>query len=164
MDITNAFNTQQRYAFLKEVKKHFSALAPLCAQFYTHESDLVIHGGDGKQRVLKSRSGQQQGDTLGSLLFCLGIHPHPGGGARTVAGAAHPRHLRRRPRGGPRRHRVWRRRSCSSAPSCLSNVLLEPCFPTSDTKEEATHCAARALLRSALPAEFIRMRAPACAC
>ena len=26
-------------------------------------------------RVLKSSSGQQQGDTLGSFLFCLGIHP-----------------------------------------------------------------------------------------
>ena len=75
IDVTNAFNTQHRYAFLKEVHTHFPALLPLCEQFYTHESDLIIMGKDGKVCVLKSRSGQQQGDTLGSFLFCLGIHP-----------------------------------------------------------------------------------------
>jgi hypothetical protein len=74
-DIGNAFNSQHRYAFLKQVHEHFPALLPLCAQFYAHESDLLIWGKDGKLRVLKSRSGQQQGDTLGSFLFCLGIHP-----------------------------------------------------------------------------------------
>ena len=75
IDVSNAFNTQHRYAFLKEVHEHFPDLLPLCAQFYTHDSDLLIWGKDGKLRVLKSRSGQQQGDTLGSFLFCLGIHP-----------------------------------------------------------------------------------------
>jgi hypothetical protein len=44
-------------------------------QFYRHESDLLVFGADGKLCKLKSRSGQQQGDTLGSFLFCLGIHP-----------------------------------------------------------------------------------------
>ncbi len=75
LDVKNAFNTQHRFAFLKEVYAHFPALLPLCAQFYSHESDLLIWGKDGKVRVLKSRSGQQQGDTLGSFLFCLGIQP-----------------------------------------------------------------------------------------
>ena len=75
IDVTNAFNTQHRYAFLKQVHEHFPALLPLCAQFYMYESDLLIWGKDGKVRVLKSSSGQQQGDTLGSFLFCLGIHP-----------------------------------------------------------------------------------------
>ena len=32
-------------------------------------------GKDGKVCFLKSRFGQQQGDTLGSFLFCLGIQP-----------------------------------------------------------------------------------------
>ena len=75
LDVTNAFNTQHRYAFLKQVHEHFPRLLPLCAQFYAHDSDLLIWGRDGKLRILKSSSGQQQGDTLGSFLFCLGIHP-----------------------------------------------------------------------------------------
>jgi hypothetical protein len=52
---------------------HFPALLPLAAQFYTHSSDLLVWGEDGQLRTLESSSGQQQGDTLGSFLFCLGI-------------------------------------------------------------------------------------------
>ena len=32
LDVKNAFNTQHRFAFLKEVYAHFPALLPLCAQ------------------------------------------------------------------------------------------------------------------------------------
>ena len=44
-------------------------------QLYRCESDLLIFGADGKVCKLRSRSGQQQGDTLGPFLFCLGIQP-----------------------------------------------------------------------------------------
>ena len=47
----------------------------LSIQEDTHESDLLVFGADGKLCKLKSGSGQQQSDTLGSFLFCLGIHP-----------------------------------------------------------------------------------------
>ena len=49
LDVKNAFNTQHRFAFLKEVYTHFPALLPLCAQFYSHESDLRAHLGQGWQ-------------------------------------------------------------------------------------------------------------------
>jgi hypothetical protein len=76
IDAANAFNSQKRFAFLQEVHTHFPALLPLAAQFYLHESDLLIWGNKHQElRRLKSRSGQQQGDTLGPFLFCLGIHP-----------------------------------------------------------------------------------------
>jgi len=52
----------------------------LAAQFYLEPTDLLVWGkagADGIQPLqhLLSQSGQQQGDTLGSFLFALGIHP-----------------------------------------------------------------------------------------
>jgi hypothetical protein len=44
IDVTNAFNTHHRYAFLKQVHEHFPTLLPLCAQFYMYDSDLLISG------------------------------------------------------------------------------------------------------------------------
>ncbi len=45
-DVGNAFNTQNRFAFLEQVHEHFPELLALAAQFYTHESDLLIWGAD----------------------------------------------------------------------------------------------------------------------
>lgn len=75
LDVCNAFNSQSRNAFLRAVHAEFPEALALAMQFYRHESDLLVFGADGKLCKLKSRSGQQQGDTLGSFLFCLGIHP-----------------------------------------------------------------------------------------
>ena len=80
VDVTNAFNSQSRYHFLREVKTHFPELLHLAAQFYMEDTNLLVWGKagqDGTQPLhcLVSASGQQQGDTLGSFLFCLGIHP-----------------------------------------------------------------------------------------
>ncbi len=41
-----AFNSQKRFAFLQEVHTHFPVLLPLAAQFYLHESDLLIWGNN----------------------------------------------------------------------------------------------------------------------
>jgi len=75
IDARNAFNTMKRSAFIDQLLAGpFKALVPYVAQFYSVEGDLLIRGKGGLS-ILKSRSGQQQGDTVGSLLFALGLHP-----------------------------------------------------------------------------------------
>ena len=67
------------------VAEQFPSLLPLAAQFYVNPSSLYIRGRT-KTCSLLSVSGQQQGDTLGPLLFAIGLQPvlkavqdkHPG--------------------------------------------------------------------------------------
>ena len=74
LDIANAFNSQSRGAFLTAVATSFPELLPLAAQFYQMPTTLYIRGKE-KTCTLQSVSGQQQGDTLGPLLFALGLQP-----------------------------------------------------------------------------------------
>jgi hypothetical protein len=74
LDIANAFNSQSRGAFLTTVATAFPELLPLAAQFYLLPTTLYIRGKEGTC-TLQSVSGQQQGDTLGPLLFALGLQP-----------------------------------------------------------------------------------------
>ena len=74
VDVKNAFNSQKRFTFLSAIRKHFPHLLPLVAQFYLEETDLLVYGNNTLPAKLSSVSGQQQGDTLGSFLFALGIH------------------------------------------------------------------------------------------
>jgi hypothetical protein len=89
-----------------------------CAQFYLHESDLLIWGNKHKElRRLKSRSEQQQGDTLGPFLFCMGIHPFLN--ARTPRSRTDI-HLRSGARCGRRRGiQPHTRRTCRHAPHAI---------------------------------------------
>lgn len=53
-----------------------AALLPLVAQFYARNGDLVVRGsGCGGLDAIKSASGTQQGDVLGSLLFSIDLQP-----------------------------------------------------------------------------------------
>jgi hypothetical protein len=70
VDISNAFNTESREAFLSETLKITPRLAPLAFYSYANPS-LLIFGS----YILMSSCGTQQGDPLGGLLFCLGFHP-----------------------------------------------------------------------------------------
>jgi hypothetical protein len=74
LDIANAFNSQSRGAFLTTVATSFPELLPLAAQFYQSPTSLYIRGRE-ETCTLQSVSGQQQGDTLGPLLFALGLQP-----------------------------------------------------------------------------------------
>ena len=74
LDIQNAFNSQSRGAFLTTVATSFPALLPLAAQFYQLPTTLYIRVKEATC-TLQSVSGQQQGDTLGPLLFALGLQP-----------------------------------------------------------------------------------------
>ncbi|MBK7013975.1 MAG: hypothetical protein IPH43_16230 [Xanthomonadales bacterium] len=70
VDIENAFNSISRSHFLKEVLARFPQLAPLAFFCYGNPS-LLIYGS----RILSSVQGVHQGDPIGGLLFCLGLHP-----------------------------------------------------------------------------------------
>ena len=95
VDVANAFNSQQRFAFLMQVAEHFPELFQLACQFYMEPTDLLVWGtagADGTQPLqrLLSTSGQQQGDTLGSFLFAIGTQP-----ILQAVHAAHPNVLMR---------------------------------------------------------------------
>jgi len=70
LDFSNAFNTVDREAFLKEVRSKMPGLAPWVDYCYARPSKLLL----GSQ-ILSSESGVQQGDPLGPLLFALALQP-----------------------------------------------------------------------------------------
>ena len=73
VDSRNTFNSMKRAAFLEALSASpFRALLPYVSQFYSVQGDLLLRGKDGLS-VLQSVSGQQQGDTVGTLLFCIGL-------------------------------------------------------------------------------------------
>ncbi|KAA8496275.1 Retrotransposable element [Porphyridium purpureum] len=69
VDISNAFNTVRRPAFMRLVQAQFPHLWPLVRTCYASPAPLRA----GKH-VLKSESGVQQGDPLAPLLFSLALH------------------------------------------------------------------------------------------
>ncbi|KAA8490429.1 Retrotransposable element [Porphyridium purpureum] len=69
VDISNAFNTVRRPAFMRLVQAQFPHLWPLVRTCYACPAPLRA----GKH-VLKSESGVQQGDPLAPLLFSLALH------------------------------------------------------------------------------------------
>ena len=70
IDIENAFGSISREAILKEVLENHADLAPLV--FYTYSSRSLLIWCD---KVFYSTQGVQQGDPIGGLLFCIGLHP-----------------------------------------------------------------------------------------
>ncbi len=69
LDFQNAFNSIRRNVILKEVLVKAPKVYPLAYSAYRFPSFLFY----GNNTIL-SAEGVQQGDPLGSLLFCLGIH------------------------------------------------------------------------------------------
>ena len=69
LDFSNAFNTIDREAILREVRNHMPSLAAFVDFCYARPSKLVFGA------TISSESGVQQGDPLGPLLFCLALQP-----------------------------------------------------------------------------------------
>ena len=69
LDFQNAFNSIRRDVILKEVLVKAPKVYPLAYSAYRFPSFLLY----GNSTIL-STEGVQQGDPLGPLLFCLGIH------------------------------------------------------------------------------------------
>ena len=69
LDFSNAFNFIRRDKVLEAVLEHAPELHPFVHSVYSSPSSLFW--GD---KTIQSAEGVQQGDPLGPLLFCLGIH------------------------------------------------------------------------------------------
>ena len=76
IDATNAFNTACRFVIAKELYNDpkLSALFLLFDLMNNEAGDLILTL-DGRKYVIKSSDGTRQGDVLGSILFCIAIHP-----------------------------------------------------------------------------------------
>ena len=70
IDFSNAFNTVDRAALLRETRLRLPGLSPWAEWCYGHHSRLLFQG-----TALSSEAGVQQGDPLGPLLFALALQP-----------------------------------------------------------------------------------------
>ena len=72
LDLSNAFNTVSRSAFVGLVEEHFPELASWIWRCYGAKQFLMLKG---QEPLLSALAGVQQGDPLGPFLFCLAVHP-----------------------------------------------------------------------------------------
>ena len=86
-DARNAFNSVSRRAIIGALRECFPQLLPFVSVFYARDGDLVIRMPWGAECV-RSRSGVQQGDPLGSALFSLALQHLLLRVAATAVGAA----------------------------------------------------------------------------
>jgi hypothetical protein len=70
LDFSNAFNCLHRDTILNEVAKHIPEIYKFCHLAYSKASVLRFNTD-----TVMSECGVQQGDPLGSLLFCLTLQP-----------------------------------------------------------------------------------------
>jgi hypothetical protein len=70
LDFSNAFNCLDRAHMLEQVAQVIPEIHKFCCLSYDQPSTLQF--GD---YTISSEVGVQQGDPLGGLLFCIGIHP-----------------------------------------------------------------------------------------
>ena len=70
IDFTNAFNTASRLKALKVLIEKFPEIYPYAYLMYSTPSRLLIKDGP-KHYIILSKEGARQGDSLGTLMFCL---------------------------------------------------------------------------------------------
>jgi hypothetical protein len=70
LDFSNAFNNLHRDVMLSAVAEHVPDIYKFCYLAYDKSSFLQF-----SNNIILSQEGAQQGDPLGSLMFCLAIHP-----------------------------------------------------------------------------------------
>ena len=74
-DARNAFNSWCRSRLWEPLRKNFPSLFAFAKLLYGQASDIIFHeDGQGLASIINS-VGSRQGCSLGSLLYCLAIHP-----------------------------------------------------------------------------------------
>ena len=75
LDITNAFNSMHRRAFLDVIAKRFPGLWDWTYTMYGAPTELYVRTDGAPPEVILSRCGTRQGCCLGAQFFALGLHP-----------------------------------------------------------------------------------------
>jgi hypothetical protein len=86
LDVSNAFGSVLRSAILEGARRYCPAAIPLLRSVYNSDGQAYFPLANGEYRTLSITRGVRQGDSLGPLLFMLGVLPvleevrtrHPG--------------------------------------------------------------------------------------
>ncbi|CAM9674099.1 unnamed protein product, partial [Choristocarpus tenellus] len=74
LDGRNAFNSIRCSAFIQNLPETIPGLLPYISKVYGNTRNLLFPLDEGGTKILPSRSGAQQGDPLGPLLYCMVTH------------------------------------------------------------------------------------------
>ncbi|CAN0044830.1 unnamed protein product, partial [Choristocarpus tenellus] len=74
LDGRNAFNSIRCSAFIQALPETLPGLLPYVSKVYGNTRNLRFLLDEGGTKILPSRSGTQQGDPLGPLLYCMATH------------------------------------------------------------------------------------------
>jgi len=74
-DAANAYNSVSRAYIASQLNDHFPDILPWFMRCYRDPAAVRFRNQDGDPVDVESVEGVQQGDPLGSLLFCVALHP-----------------------------------------------------------------------------------------
>ncbi len=75
IDADNGFNKQSRLAMLWTVRHQWAVMARFTMNCYCHFVRLVVRLLGGEPIILMSKEGSMQGDSLGMILYGIGMLP-----------------------------------------------------------------------------------------
>ncbi|CAM9687071.1 unnamed protein product, partial [Choristocarpus tenellus] len=70
----NAFNSVRHSAFVEALPETIPGLLPYVSKVYGNTRNLLFPLDEGGTKIVPSRSGAQQGDPLGPILYCMATH------------------------------------------------------------------------------------------
>ncbi|CAN0037564.1 unnamed protein product, partial [Choristocarpus tenellus] len=71
LDGRNAFNSVRHSAFIQALPETLKGLLPHVSKVYGNTRNIIFPLDERGMKVLPSRSGAQEGDPLGPLLYCI---------------------------------------------------------------------------------------------
>lgn len=74
-DARNAFNSYSRKALWKPLHENFPSLYAFAKTVYGKAADIIFFETDAGTTKVPNSVGSRQGCSLGSLLYCIAIHP-----------------------------------------------------------------------------------------
>ncbi|CAM9796771.1 unnamed protein product, partial [Choristocarpus tenellus] len=74
LDGRNAFNSLRCSAFIRALPEAIPGILPYVSKVYGNTRSFLFPLDEGGTKILPLRSGAQQGDPLGPLLYCMATH------------------------------------------------------------------------------------------